>query len=65
MKCKCGSRLFFESTKVIGGWWKRLLDGDGKAHDTDIDNLRFGATPKTVICAECGRRNPNPRRGAK
>ena len=57
--CKCGSELFLESHRV-SGWWKTLIDGNGVADTTDLDNLKHGPAPKTVKCAECGRTNRNP-----
>jgi hypothetical protein len=59
VRCSCGSELFFESVQVRG-WWTRLVTGDGEIEDTNIDNLQHTGTPKTVRCAECGNRNPNP-----
>ena len=60
IKCKCGSELFFESKRAFG-WWKILIDGNGNEEDTDFREIQFGPTPKTVRCAECGKRNKNPK----
>lgn len=60
--CACGGEHFFESVRV-SGWWKRLLDGAGDVVDTDLESVHYGATPKTVTCAECGRRHRHPRAG--
>ena len=59
MKCKCGSELFEMSVKC-NGWVKQLITGDGEIDDTNMDSVRYSSNPKTVICAECGKRNPNP-----
>jgi len=58
--CKCGSKLFLESVPVMGQW-TRMMDGDGEIDSTDLSGVRYGKTPKTVVCAECQRRCPNPR----
>lgn len=58
--CKCGSRLFYESVRC-NGWWVALISESGDVEDTNLDNLKYGPTPKTVVCAECRKRNPNPR----
>lgn len=60
MKCKCGGDIFWESTRA-GGWWKSVVNSDGKIIDTNLDDLTRAPIPKTVICEDCGRRNPNPR----
>ena len=59
MKCKCGSELFEECTKV-NGWWKVLINGDGNIMETSLDSLAHGNHPKTVACVECGKRHLNP-----
>ena len=59
-RCPCGSDLFVESTKC-SGWWKSIVDGTGKVVDTDLDGVKYGDTPKTVKCWECGKTHPNPR----
>ena len=44
---------------------KNLMSGidlDGEVVDTNLDDLKSSASPATVICAECGKRNPNPRK---
>ena len=58
--CVCGSDLFYESTQVRG-YWKSILNGKGEVVESNLDDLKHAATPKTVICAECGKRNKNPR----
>ena len=59
MTCKCGSELFYLCIRA-NGWWEQTIDGDGEVLDTSLEKIRFGSSPKTVTCAECGRRNPNP-----
>lgn len=59
IKCKCGSELFWKSLRT-GGWWSQLITGTGQVDDTDLSRVRMGPEPKTVKCAECGRKNPNP-----
>ena len=51
----------YENIRVIGGWWERLLDERGETLETSLDKIRMGTRPKTVVCAECSRRHPNPR----
>jgi len=60
--CRCGSKLFEESTPVLGVW-KATIDEHGETLDTNLDSIRHRRYPKTVICLECGRRCPNPRYG--
>ena len=60
--CKCGSDLFIES-RGVSGQWKALITGTGEIDDTDLSGLSYRLIPKTVTCAECGKRNPNPRYG--
>lgn len=59
--CSCGSELFWESTRA-NGWWKALIDLSGDVVDTNLDELKSSAPPASVICADCGKRNPNPRK---
>jgi hypothetical protein len=56
--CKCGSNLFVR-TRQARGPWVELIDGDGEIDSTDLDKMVY-TTPKTVSCAECNRRHPNP-----
>lgn len=58
--CSCGSRMFWESTRC-NGWWECLIDSTGSVEETNLDKVKYGPNPKTVKCAECGKRNPNPR----
>ena len=58
--CKCGSEIFIESQRCWG-WWKSQIDRTGEVDYTDLDDIRYSGTPKTVVCGGCGRRNPNPR----
>lgn len=62
--CACGSTMFLLSYKT-GGRWKILVDSrpNGKLEhiESDTDNVRNGEEPKTMKCAECGKRVPNPR----
>lgn len=62
--CSCGSKMFWES-RACSGTWRALVDSQGEIEDTDLDGVITSRTPKTVICAECGKRNPNPRRETK
>lgn len=57
--CKCGSKLFWESV-YCWGIWERLVSSTGEVEDTNLDRLKYRPSPKTVICAQCHRRNPNP-----
>ena len=61
MKCGCGCTLFFRNYRARG-WWKQLVDfqsGKANVEDTNLDNVR-GPEPKTMICADCGKRHLNP-----
>lgn len=62
MRCECGSKIFVKLTPCRGAWREHIEFGpDG----TDIkegftDDLIYGAEPKTVRCADCKKRHPNP-----
>lgn len=60
IECKCGSRLFERSYRC-GGWWVQSLDDEGNVIDTDLSGVRIAREPKTISCAECGRRIKNPK----
>lgn len=60
LACLCGSDVFIESRRA-SGWWREIIDGYGEGIDTNLDDLVQSGTPKTVTCAECGRRLRNPR----
>ena len=59
MKCKCGSNYFLETVSCKGKWIT-LIDEHGNVEDTNLNGLKYGLTPKTVVCADCGKRNKNP-----
>lgn len=64
IKCTCGSAFFLRSYRV-GGWWKQLVEFDAETKgaevvDTNLDSLRMRIEPKTMCCAQCGKRQPNP-----
>lgn len=62
MKCACGSSLFIRSYRA-SGWWVQLLDmaaGEEEIVETDLNKVRMGSEPKTMRCAECSKRAPNP-----
>lgn len=65
-QCKCGSTMFYEKHPVRGTW-KTLYDGACgiETVDTNLDGIKYGNFPKTVSCAECGKKHPNPRCEAK
>ncbi len=58
--CECGSSLFWKAYRT-GGWWKQLIHGDGSIEDTDLGGVRYSPEPKTIVCAECKKRHPNPK----
>ena len=56
--CSCGSRTFSASYQVRGTWNATITwpeDGNPK-EEGDGDSLRNVADPKTMRCAECGKR---------
>jgi len=56
--CHCGSTVYVENSRA-SGWWKQYIDSDGRVELTASRGLRL-KVPKTVTCAECGRRYLNP-----
>ena len=63
IKCRCGSTLFTRSYRAPG-WWKQFVEFDAETKavdivDTDLDSLRIRDEPKTMVCADCGKRQPN------
>ena len=58
----CGGGIYFKSVRC-GGWWKSTHEFEtGDVVDTDLDGLKYGDEPKTVVCSECKRRIANPDR---
>ena len=57
--CPCGGTHFVRTSRVSGPWLE-TLDSDGQVIDSDLDNLKYSAQPKTVKCENCGKRQPNP-----
>jgi hypothetical protein len=61
-KCKCGSMTFIREVRVTGTWTSLLtLNEDGTFTTEGCGDSRRNSTePKTVRCAECFKRQPNP-----
>ena len=62
MKCDCGSTGFWISYKAAGAW-KQIVDfesGKREVVETNIDDLRYLKEPKTMFCADCGKKHRNP-----
>jgi len=63
IRCVCGSTLFRRNYRA-GGWWEQLVEanreGGVTVTDSFTDNIRQGREPKTMKCAECGKRIANP-----
>ena len=58
---KCGGLGGYQVCTRAGGYWKAFHDwASGKVWNTDLDNLKYGTTPRTVTCLDCGKRVPNP-----
>lgn len=56
---KCGGGLYLKAYRA-GGWWVELRNADGSIDSTNTDGIKLGREPQTVICGDCGKRNPNP-----
>lgn len=54
----CGSDEFVKALRV-GGWWRQHISTNGEIIETDMGSVRYGADPKTLTCAECGKRHVN------
>ena len=64
IRCSCDSELFIRNYRAIG-WWKQLVLFDAETKTPEIDStnladLRIKDEPKTMCCAQCGKRQPNP-----
>lgn len=63
VRCGCGSVLFRRNYRA-GGWWEQLVQGNAKGgvtvEESFTDGVRLGREPKTMKCAECGKRIANP-----
>lgn len=58
--CACGSRTFYVSYEVRGVWNSTITwpeEGSPK-EEGDGDSLRNVRDPKTMRCADCGKRRP-------
>ena len=53
--CTCGATNF-EFNVRCWGYLRVTLDGSGQQVESDHDDMRYAADPKTVTCAGCGRR---------
>jgi len=65
MKCICGSLKFERHTRAVGVWQEEIAyHEDGTINheecSSSTDGLLYGTPPKTIRCAECGKRYPNP-----
>jgi predicted RNA-binding Zn-ribbon protein involved in translation (DUF1610 family) len=62
-KCpKCGGTYFYRSYQVHGQWTElTVIDENGfRVEESYTDNIKYGKEPKTIKCADCGKRVPNP-----
>jgi hypothetical protein len=65
VRCSCGSQMFVRTTAVRGVWREWVVyDDDGTENheksESTTDGIIYGAQPKTITCANCGKRRPNP-----
>lgn len=63
VQCVCGSTLFFRCYRNAG-WWNQTVEANAEGGvdvvDTDVDSVRNGSEPKTMVCCGCGTRVRNP-----
>lgn len=61
MKCSCGCELFMRYLPTRGTWTQliKVVKGRVEIEDSSTDKLSY-TEPRTVICAECRKRHPNP-----
>lgn len=57
LRCDCGSRAFIKRMSARGVW-EQLIDS-GDVVDTMLEGMAY-TEPKTVRCADCGKRIDNP-----
>lgn len=61
MKCVgCGLSEFLRKSIVSGHWIEHYDAETGEIFYTDTDPMKHGRIPKTMKCATCGKRAPNP-----
>lgn len=65
VRCSCGSQCFERVTPIRGAWREYVVFDDDGAENVDksestTDDLIQGKAPKTMRCAECGKRRRNP-----
>lgn len=53
---RCNGESGFELNEHVTGWWKTLVEWDGKIFDTNLDNLKHRSRPKTALCMDCFKR---------
>ena len=60
LHCKHCGRITSYTMKVpVTGVWTWTVDERGVA-ESDAQDVKYGADPKTVTCEDCGKRSPNP-----
>ena len=60
--CTCGSVHFRKMMPVSGAWdclMKLRDDGELRQEESSTDSIN-NREPKTIRCADCGKRYPNP-----
>lgn len=63
IKCVCGSTMFHRNYRARGTWGQLVIANDSGGVDVDetfLDGLRDTGEPKTMGCADCKKRVPNP-----
>ena len=65
VRCSCGSQCFERVTPIRGTWREYVVFNDDGTENADksestTDDLIHGNPPKTMKCAECGKRRSNP-----
>lgn len=57
---KCGRDEGYFHRLPVRGVWAEFVLPDGGFDNTDLSDVIYGPEPKTVTCAACGARQPNP-----
>jgi len=57
---KCGGKSGFIMNEYVCGWWETWYDWGGKIESTNLDKMKHQPFPKSVVCADCKKRIPNP-----